>query len=71
MRPLYSDQALYNQLSYFLHLFDVESAIKKQPEEKREEAENVSIMYRAPFSKLYDHVDRQLQKSARKHVVSG
>lgn len=71
MKPVYSDARLYTQLSYFLNLFDVENALKKLPDANRSDGEKVVTGHRGTFDKIYDHVDKTLQKSARKHVDLG
>ena len=71
MRPVYSDARLYTQLSYFLNLFDVEHALKQLPEANKDDGEKVVTGHRNTFEKVYDHVDKTLQKSARKHVDLG
>lgn len=71
LRPVYSDAQLYSQLSYYQMLFDVDHAIEQLPEESRSAASSLIAPFREPFSKVFNHVDRQLQKSARKHVDLG
>ena len=72
MRPVYSDKTLYTQLSYFQSLFDIEHATKQLPtEEMRDMAPHLVAGHQESFGKIFDHVDKFLQKSARKHVDLG
>eukprot|EP00041_Stephanoeca_diplocostata_P033068 m.1082251 g.1082251 ORF g.1082251 m.1082251 type:complete len:1545 (-) comp24263_c0_seq2:139-4773(-) len=71
MRPVYTDGALYSQLSYYQFLFDTVHALKQLPEETRGLGQSVITGYTETFAKLYEHVDTYLQRSARKHVDLG
>jgi len=68
MRPIYSDKVLYTQLSYFQSLFDVEHATKQLSQETRDMGPSVVAGHQDEFRQLFDHVDKHVQKSARKHV---
>merc|ERR1712086_942040 len=67
----YTRTSFYTQLSYFQSLFDVEHATKQLSEETREMGSSVVAGHQDEFRQLYDHVDKYLQKSARKHVDLG
>jgi DNA polymerase alpha subunit A len=71
MRPVFSDAKLYSQLNYYSHLFDVEHALKQLPEPLQPVGERALTGHAATFNKVFEHIDKQLQKSARKHVDLG
>jgi len=71
LRPIYSDAQLYSQLSYYLNLFDTENALKKLDEDVKALGESVLGGHAEAFGKVYTHVDKQMQHSARKHVDLG
>eukprot|EP00043_Microstomoeca_roanoka_P012767 m.124092 g.124092 ORF g.124092 m.124092 type:complete len:1520 (+) comp15585_c0_seq2:94-4653(+) len=71
MRKQYTEKQLYTQLSYFVHLFDVEHAVKQLPEDVQRIAQQAADQLRPHYGQVYAHAEQLLNKSARRFVHLG
>lgn len=71
MRPVYTDGQLYSQLSYYQYLFDVPHALKKLSDTTKEKGDMAVVGHTKDYEIVYNHVDKLLDQSARKHVDLG